>query len=74
MKFAQVMECNVRNIFLERPCANWVLETTPRPLSKESKWILSLDKHSEICFCCMCGPQTTKIIEIKELTTCIYLI
>ena len=37
MKFSQLREYNLRNIFLEKPCAKCGGETAPRPISKKIK-------------------------------------
>ena len=43
MKFGQVIEYNIRNIFLEKPYPNYGGETT-RSVSKKSKLGVSLDQ------------------------------
>ena len=45
MKFGQLVEYNVRNIFLEKSYTKWLGETSPRPFSKKSKLGISLDQH-----------------------------
>ena len=44
MKFSQLIEYNMRNIFLEKSCKKCGGETIPRPFSKKSKWSISLDQ------------------------------
>ena len=44
MKFGQLIECNMRNIFIEKSYAKCVGETSPRPFSEELKLSISLDK------------------------------
>ena len=44
MKFGQVIEYNMRNIFLEKSYTKCVGETIPRPFSKKSKLNISLDQ------------------------------
>ena len=44
MKFGQVIEYNMRNIFVEKSYAKCDGETIPRPLSKKSKLSLCLDQ------------------------------
>ena len=48
MKFGQLIECNMRNIFLEKSYTNCGGETTPEPFSE--KWKLSIfpDQWSKI--------------------------
>ena len=44
MKFGQLIEYNVRKIFLEKSYAKCGTETIPRPFSKKSKLNISLDQ------------------------------
>ena len=44
MKLGQLIEYNMRNVFVEKPYKKCVGETVPRPLSKKSKLSISLDK------------------------------
>ena len=44
MKFGQLIEYNMRNIFVEKSYTKCVGETTPRPLSKKPKLSISLDQ------------------------------
>ena len=44
MKFGQLIEYNIRNIFLEKSFTICGTETSPRRLSEKSKLSLSLDK------------------------------
>ena len=44
MKFRQLIECNIRNIFLEKSYAKFGGETSPRPLIETSKLSISLDQ------------------------------
>ena len=43
VKFAQLIEYNMRNIFVEKSDTKCGGETIPRPLSKKSKLTISLD-------------------------------
>ena len=43
MKFGQLIEYNMRNIFVEKPYTKCAGETIPRPLSKKSR--ISLDQY-----------------------------
>ena len=43
MKFGQLTECNLRNIFVEKSYTKYAAETIARPLSKISKLSISLD-------------------------------
>ena len=42
MKFGQLIEYNMKNIFVEKSYTKCVGETIPRPLSKKSKLSISL--------------------------------
>ena len=59
MKFGQLIENNIRNIFLEKPYVKCGGEASSRPFYKESK----LRKRG-----------LSKYMNIKVLTTCFYLI
>ena len=43
-KFGQLIDCNMRNIFLEKSYAKCGRETSPRPFSEKLKLSLSLDQ------------------------------
>ena len=44
IKFGQLIECKMRNIFLQKPFVKRGRETIPRLFSKNSKLSLSLDQ------------------------------
>ena len=44
MKFGQLIEHNMRDIFPEKSCPKCDGETIPRPFSKKSKLNISLDQ------------------------------
>ena len=44
MKLGQLIECNMRNIFLGKSYTKCVAETIPRPFSKKSNLNISLDQ------------------------------
>ena len=44
MKFGQLIECNMRNIFLEKSFTKCGGETHPRPFSEKLKLSISLDQ------------------------------
>ena len=50
MKFGQLREYNMKNIFLEKPYTKFGGETSPRPFSKKLKLSISLDQQSEFLF------------------------
>ena len=50
MKFGQVIECNMINIFLEKSYWKCDGETTPRPFSEKLKLSISLDQQSKVLY------------------------
>ena len=50
VKFGQLLECNIINVFLEKSCTKCVGETIPRSFFKELKLSLSLDQQSEVSY------------------------
>ena len=48
MKFGQLMEYKMRNVFLEKSCKKCGIEISPRPFLKKSKLSISLAQHSEL--------------------------
>ena len=50
IKFGQLREYNMKNIFLEKPYTKFGGETSPRPFSKKLKLSISLDQQSEFLF------------------------
>ena len=44
IKFGQLIECNMRNIFLEKSCTKWSGETSARPFSQKLKLRISQDQ------------------------------
>ena len=50
MKFGQLIEYNMRNIFLEKSYTKCGGETIPRPFSKKSKLSISLDQYSKVLY------------------------
>ena len=44
MRFGQLMEYNMTNVFVEKSCTKCAGETIPRPSSKKSKLSISLDQ------------------------------
>ena len=50
MKFGQLTEDNMRNIFLEKLYTKYGRETIPRPFSKCSKLSISPDQYSKVIY------------------------
>ena len=44
MKFGQLIECNMRNVFLEKSYTKCGGETSPRPFSEKLKLSISLNQ------------------------------
>ena len=76
MKFGQLIEYNMRNIFVEKSYTKCGGETVPRPFSQKSKLSISLDQQSKVLysFFCMLSWGLSKCIETKVQTICFYLI
>ena len=76
-KFCQLIEYNMRNIFLEKSYTKCWGETIPRPFIKNWNWpypwINSLTFYT-VCFYYMSSWRISKYIETKQQTTCFYLI
>ena len=50
MKFGQLIEYNMRNIFLEKSYTKYGRETIPRSFSKRLKLSITQDKYSKIVY------------------------
>ena len=48
MKFGKLIEFNMRNIFLEKPCKKCDGEAGSRPFYKKAKLRISVDQQSEM--------------------------
>ena len=48
MKFGQLIEYDIRNIFVEKSYTRCAGETIPRPLSKKLKLSISLDQQCKV--------------------------
>ena len=62
MKFGQLIECNLRNIFLAKSYRKCRGEASPRPFCKKSK-LIGIDslKCYKVCFYSMSKSISTKI-------------
>ena len=49
-KIGQLLECNLTNIFLEKPYTKCGGETIPRPFLKKSKLSISLDQYCKALY------------------------
>ena len=50
MKFGQLIEYNLRKVFLEKSYTKCGGETIPRPFFKKSKLSISLDQYSKVLY------------------------
>ena len=48
MRFGQLIEYNMRNIFVKKLYTKYGGKTIPRPLSKKSKFSISLDQYCKV--------------------------
>ena len=48
MKFGQLIECNTRNMFLEKSYTKYGEETSSRPFSEKLKLAISLNQWSKV--------------------------
>ena len=53
MKFGQLIQHNMRNIFLEKSYRKCDRETIPEPFSKNSKLNIPLDQYSKVYIFCL---------------------
>ena len=65
MKFSQLIEYNMRNIFLNNHAQTVVEKLVTDPFIKKLKLCISLDQHSNkkhcnVCFYCMSKWRSTK--------------
>ena len=51
MKLCQLIEYNIRNIFLEKSYTKCGRETITRNFPKKLKLIMSLDQYSKVLYC-----------------------
>ena len=74
MKFDQLIDYNVRNIFLEKSYTKCDGETSPGPFSEKIKLSISSDQESKVSyslFYYMLSRRLSKYIETALQTTCI---
>ena len=77
MKFGQLIERNMRNIFLEKSYAKYDEETSPRLFPEKRKLSIFLDQEPKVLyslFYCMPSLGLLKHNETKLHTTFFYLL
>ena len=63
-KFPEIPEYNLRNIFLEKSYTKCGGETIPRPFSKKSKLIISLNEYFKVLYILFSLFAKSRTIEI----------
>ena len=64
MKFGQLIEYNMRNIFLEKSYIECGEETIPRPFSEKLKLNMSLDQWSKVLYRLFLLYAKLRIVEL----------
>ena len=64
MKFGQLIECNLRNIFLGKSYTKCGGETSPRPFTEKLKLSISLDQNSKVLYSLFSLYGNLRAIEI----------
>ena len=64
MKFGQLIEYSMRNIFLEKSYIECGEETIPRPFSEKLKLNMSLDQWSKVLYRLFLLYAKLRIVEI----------
>ena len=74
MKFGQLIEYNMRNVFLEKVCTKYGGEASPRSFYKKSKLSLSLNQQKcyKVCFYWMVKSKS-KVLT-KRRANCIHFL
>ena len=76
MKFGQLIEFNMRSIFIQKSCTKYTGNTIARPFLKSRTWVYlwikSLNFYT-VYFYCISSWGLSKYIETKWQTTCSYL-
>ena len=69
MKFGQLIEYNMRNIFLEKSYTKCGGETIPRPFSKKSKLSKSLDEYFKVLYILVTKNEYLKFFKLRLYKT-----
>ena len=64
MKFGELIESNMRNIFFEKSCTKCGGETSPRSFSEKLKLSISLDQYSKVLYSFLLLYDKLKTIEV----------
>ena len=77
IKYGQLIECNMKNIFLKKSYTKCVGKTSPRPFLKNWNWAYLWINNLRVlysCFYCMQSWGLSKYIETKLRTTSFYIL
>ena len=77
MKFGQLIECNMKNIFLGKSYIKCGGETSPRPFSEKLKLSISMNEEPRVLyglFLLYAKLRVSKYIETNLQTTFFYFI
>ena len=66
MKFSQLIECSIRNIFLEKLFTKYDGKTIVRPFSEKLKLTISLDHQSKVLYSLLLLYGKLRAIEIYQ--------
>ena len=66
IKFGQLIECNIRNIFLEKSYTKCGGETSPRPFPEKLKLNISLDEQSKVLYSLLLLNGKLRAIKIDQ--------
>ena len=66
MKFGQLIECNLRNIFLGKSYTKCGGETSPRPFTEKLKLSISLDQKSKVLYSLFSLYGNLRALEIYQ--------
>ena len=73
IKFGQLMQYNMWNIFLEKSFTECGGKSVTTPSSNKLNFWSNILQFCTVCFCCMPSWRLSKYIETKLQTTCFYL-
>ena len=74
IKFGQLMQYNMWNIFLEKSFTEYGGKCVTTPSSNKLYLWSNIIQLCTVCFCCMPSWRLSKYIETKLKTTCFYFI
>ena len=66
IKFGQLIECSIRNIFLKKSYTKCDGKSSPRPFSEKLKLSISLDQYSKVLYSLLFLYGKLRAIEIYQ--------